>query len=305
MMGKYPTVRQDPVVKALIMGLTQEKNSEFQTSALAVATLRNAGCIETPSKTTADPVSDSAKGQKEPKKQKSDKSAIDKQGTAPSVKMRGYSRTTDVLLEDAVFRGEFAKKDDHPIAKMLRDFRENPNEQVEIQRIKGEYKSVTYPNGKEGKILVNIPLDPTGYPETELEVVKIKDLDDIDLIATQAPVIGYEMYLKEGLLKTFSWAEEGKTYTVPEDPDTVWPSLKGTDTIGLIKGGNVTNKELLKSLNKEKFLRTRPAPTIMWHGWDKSMYTRYTVSLPVTDESPAQAASSGTSKLPVQTTTGA
>lgn len=272
LIGKTPNVRQDPVVKSLLSGLTVEKNSEFQMSALTVATLRNAGCLDT-NKATADPSSGAPTGPQDPKKkQKSDETASKKEGNARPVKPRGYSRTTDVLIEDAVFRGEVAKKDDHPVAVNLRELRKDPLKEVEVKRIMGVYKDVTYPNGKKGRVLDHIPIEAaSNAPYFDIEKVKVKDLDDLDLIATQSPLIAYKQYVQDGLLKVFSWVNGD--YTIPEDPGNAWPSLKGTETLGLISNGkDLTQKNLLDSLSAEKFLRARPSPTILWDGWNSKDY---------------------------------
>jgi hypothetical protein len=277
MLHKVPNIRSDPVVKVLISGLTQDKNNEFQTSALAVATLRNAGCLDIDKKAmVSDSTGNAPKGPKPgEKKPKADaKSTADGTTGGPKPKMRGYSRTTDILLEDAVYRGTHKTIDDHPVAAKLQELRADPMRKIDVKRIKAVFKTGTLPNGKTFKRLDYIPVRPTDgkpYDAEEDEVIMVKDLDDIDLIAQTSPQVLTDLY-QYSLTEIFAWAD--KKYTAPDEPDKVWPSLKGTETLSMIKGNVYDQKELLKALGSEKFFKPAPSPTLWYPGWKPTVVTK-------------------------------
>jgi hypothetical protein len=265
--AKNPKVRNDPVCKALLAGVSP-KTTEFQTASLAVSTLRNAGCLEA-STGAEDPKPTPAKGKGTAKEQSAKEKGKKPEKKGDSPKLRGFARSVDVLLEDAVYRGDYPDKESHPIAQKLRVLRQDPLKEVVVKTLKAKYIEGTLANGKTYRRMTGLDVTKNAKSVTvnvrdEDEVRAVKDIADFDLIATLDPKF-LSVVMDERNKFLFSWADKA-SYTVPEEPEKVWPSLKGTTTLGLIKGGDVTQASLSKALAAENFSRYGPSPTVYYEG---------------------------------------
>jgi len=250
-----PAVRNDPVIRAMLKGISPVSNP-FETASMAVATLRNAGCLDPDKDPSTVKQTVSVGKQKDKEKEKKEKTPKEK---PPA--LRGFARQIDVLLEDAVYRGDYPDKEAHPVAVELRRLRKDPNRELEVVRFKGNYEEVTYPNGKTGKVLVGLEVDSKGVPlKEEAVVASVKDLSDFDLLALESePTLA--LIKDEVKTKLFSWAETDSADPM-DKPENFWPSLKGTETLKLIAEGKVTKKLLDQALNAENFARYGPSPTL-------------------------------------------
>jgi len=256
-----PGVRNDPVIRAMLKGLLPTASS-FETASMAVATLRNAGCLDSDK--------DSPTGEQKVLKEQPKPAQKKKENTTekPKQNLRGFTRPIDVLLEDAVFRGEYPDKESHPLAVKLRALRKDPNRVVQVMRFKATYKDVTYPNGKKGRTFEGLEKSVDGKPILEpADPTPVKDMGDFDLLATESTAT-LDLIIEEMTTLLFSWVNEN-SYTIPEDPAKVWPSLKGTKTLALITGGDITRVSLLKSLLAENFFRVGPSPTLSFPDSEK------------------------------------
>jgi hypothetical protein len=90
--------------------------------------------------------------------------------------------------------------------------------------------------------------------------VMVKDLADWDLLAVASP----ELFriAKELKDKLFSWT--AGSYKPPENPTSVWKSLKGTPLIDIILGGDVTQGSLLEELKKLPWAKFGPSKTLKY-----------------------------------------
>jgi len=260
--AKNPKVRNDPVIKALAANVAP-KTTEFQTASLTVSTLRNAGCLD-PTTVTDDP------------KPKTTGSLVKEKpvekGNKPDPKptrLRGFARPLDVLMEDAVFRGEYPDKESTPIAQKLRVLRKDPLKELEVMTLKAKYTEGTSANGKTFKRFssLDVTTDATGNLVNVIDQKEkraVKDISDFDLIALLDP--NFLAVINDDRSKAlFSWAN-GKNITVPDKPEEAWPSLKGTATLKLIKSGTVTKVSLSTALAAENFSRYGPSPTLWYKG---------------------------------------
>jgi len=260
-LNQVPGVRNDPVVKALIHSLCP-KTSDFQVASLAVSTLRNAGAL-TPE--TASSVQTSMAGPGKTGKEQKPKTGKDSEKGSDRTKLRGFDRSIDVLLEDAVYRGEFPDKESHPLAKTLRKLRSDPDRMLKVQKLQANTETGTTANGKKYVRMTGLKKDANGnfLMDGAPEEMKVKDIHDFDLLALMAPQT-LQSVNDELSKKLFSWANG--SYTIPENVEKAWPSLKGTPLIDLIKGGDVTQVILTKALRETKFARFSPSPTLWWNG---------------------------------------
>jgi len=284
-----PKVRNDPVVKALLKGMTPEK-SEFAQASLAVSTLRNAGCIE--QSTGKDSSADSG-GPKDqtPKPEKEKKT---KEKSEKPQKLRGFARAIDLLIEDDLATGQLTngtpapkEKMDHPLAKKLIELRADPDREIEVRIINAEFETGTYPNGKKYNKFKNyLYAEKDGKTAFALDqnnsgLRKVKDLSDWDLIALEAPDM-----LKGGILAgkpvafslehMFGWAiGPESTRKLLEssvaDVEKTYPSLKGTPLIEMIKSfgfplGTNQRAVLLTELSKLPWAQFGPSTTMWWEG---------------------------------------
>jgi len=137
-----------------------------------------------------------------------------------------------------------------------------------VMRFKAKYEDKTYSNGKKGKVFTGLEKSEDGKPITdEAETAAVKDLSDFDLLAIES----YEtlvLITNEVQKLLFSWADKD-SYTVPENPATVWPSLKGTQTLAMISGGDADCTSLLKAFAAENFSRVGPSPTLNFPNFGK------------------------------------
>ena len=261
-LSSKPGVRNDPVIKTMLRGLLPA-NSPFETASMAVATLRNAGCLDSDMKTSpAEQTLGNAKVKAEKKKQDA------KPGNKSTQKLRGFDRSVDVLLEDAVYRKVYPDKESHPVAIALRKLRADPGRLVEVKRLQAVYEEVTYPNGKKGKIFKGLAKDESGKPVIDaVEKVAVKDIGDLDLLASEnAEALAF--FTEEYKNTLFSWAD-AKSVQIPDAPEAVWPSLKATTTLGLIEAGEASMATLKKALAAEKFSRFGPSPTLYFKDYLK------------------------------------
>jgi len=260
-----PSVRNDPVIRTMLRGLLP--TSSFETASMAVATLRNAGCLDSDKKSPTGKQKVLTE-QPKPAQKKTENTTGEVTRTVVKTSLRGFTRSIDVLLEDSVFRGEYPDKESHPLAIKLRELRKDPNRVVQLVRFKATYKDTTYPNGKRSRTLEGFEKTPDGNPVLEpAEDAIVKDVGDFDLIATQSP--GFlDSLIEEVQKKLFSWAGDASK-TKPEDPSKIWPSLKGTKTIEMISGGAMNRMVLLRALADENFFRVGPSPTLSFPDSEK------------------------------------
>jgi len=93
-----PRVRRDPVVKALLAGLVK-KEDDFKISSMAVATLRNAGCISRNEKgSTAQTVKENVGTPKEKKTSVKDGKPTNQKENQKSANVRSFTRSLEYLL---------------------------------------------------------------------------------------------------------------------------------------------------------------------------------------------------------------
>jgi hypothetical protein len=263
------TVKRDPVIRTMLKGLTP--SSAFEQTSVAVATLRNAGCLDS-NKDTSNPTStnrnadkiEKGSGKKEEKKPPK---------PAPTKKVRGFAREIDVLLEDAIFRGEFSEKSRHPVAAKLIELRDVPPDvQYEVKRFQAEFEDVMYPNGKTGRKIVGFKKNPQGQKLFNTELVNVKDLNDMDLLATAAPKV-YNQVVDEVNTKLFGWLDDSSK-PLPSEPGENWPSLKGTKTLVEMFTGASRNK-ILTTLMSENFSTYGYATTL--HYPDSGKFSKLTI----------------------------
>jgi hypothetical protein len=255
-----PRVRNDPVVKSLIQGIGP-KNNDFATASLAVSTLRNAGCLEQHTTNTPTPKEQATKGA--PAKVKKEQDTNAKSADAKG-KLRSFTKSIDLLLEDAVFRGVAPSKEEHQLAKGLRELRTQGDREIQVPSIKGKYEEGVYANGKKFNKLVSLEKDASGkFIIDETKSTKVKDIGDWDLLALEsAELLGIANKLKADL---FSWTS-ASSFRIPADVATVWPSLKGTPLVDLIAGGEPQKAELTVELSKLGWAKFGPSKTLSYPG---------------------------------------
>jgi hypothetical protein len=266
-------VKRDPVIRTMLRGLTP--SSAFEQTSVAVATLRNAGCLDS-NKDSSDPVPahrNAGKTEKGSGKQAEKKTP----SPTPTKKVRGFAREVDVLLEDAVFREEFSEKSQHPVAAKLIELRDVPADvQYEVKRFQAEFEEVTYPNGKTGRKIVGFKEDPQGRKLFTTELVNVKDLNDMDLLATAAPKV-YNQVIDEVNTKLFGWLN-GATKPLPSEPDKTWPSLKGTKTLAELTTAGANRTKIITTLMSENFSTYGYATTLYYP--DSGKFNKLVIAKP-------------------------
>jgi hypothetical protein len=263
-------VKRDPVIRTLLKGLTP--SSAFEQTSVAVATLRNAGCLDS-NKDTSNPVSANRNAEKTEKG--SGKQTEKKPIPAPTKKVRGFAREIDVLLEDAVFRDNFSEKSQHPVAAKLIELRDVPADvQYEVNRLQAEYQEFKRSNGKDGRKLIGFKKDDEGRTLYDPEFVKVKDLNDMDLLAIAAPSV-YNQVIDEVNTKLFSWLGQKQ---LPSEPDKVWPSLKGTKTLSELASSGASKTKTLTALMSENFSTYGHATTLYFP--DSAKLSKLTIAKP-------------------------
>jgi len=266
-------VKRDPVVRTMLKGLTP--SSAFEQTSVAVATLRNAGCLD-PNKETSNPTPtnrNAGRSGRGAEKQEEKKLA----SPAPTKKVRGFAREIDVILEDAVFRGNVSEKSQHPIAAKLTELRSVPADvQYEVKRFQAIFEDVTYPNGKTGRKIIGFKKNEAGANLFTTELVAVKDLNDMDLLATAAPTV-YNSVIDEVNTKLFSWLE-GAAKPLPGEPEKVWPSLKGTKTLAELTAVGTTKTKVLTTLMSENFSTYGYATTM--HFPDSGKFNKLVIAKP-------------------------
>jgi len=117
-----PRVARDPVIKALIQGLSKG-NDDFKTASLVVATLRNAGCVGKPEEKIK--VKDTVS------KIKKDKNPTIVVKELQHAKLRGLDRSIDYLI------GTHIIDMDHPSILSIRNLRKDKDKVVKIEKEDG------------------------------------------------------------------------------------------------------------------------------------------------------------------------
>lgn len=250
-----PGVRADPVVRALLKGIAPAPTA-FENASLAVAAIRNAGCLNANNDSANNGGPAPSKGGKseQPKK-------VEKEKAQPTKKLRGFDRSLDVIFEDAVVRGVYPDKESHPAAKKLRELRKDPNRIVEVQKLQANFEDTTHANGKTSKIFKGLKKNADGkfLLDGPVEKVPVKDMRDFDLLAIEA----------EPVLKDLIEEVQTQLFSVITDPASnpdgikdAYPSLKGTAVLNMMLGGEVNAVTLRSALAEANFARFGPSKTL-------------------------------------------
>jgi hypothetical protein len=118
-----PRVARDPVIKALIQGLSKG-NDDFKTASLVVATLRNAGCVgNSEEKTKVKDTGSKTKKDKNP--------TIVVKESQHAKKLRGLDRSIDYLIGTRTIGA------DHPSILSIRNLRSDKDKIVKIEKEDG------------------------------------------------------------------------------------------------------------------------------------------------------------------------
>jgi len=255
-----PGVRADPVVRALARNLAPGPTA-FENTSVTVAALRNAGCLN------ANNAADSGgpaptKGEKPGRPEKAEK-----EKPQPTKKLRGFDRALDVIFEDAVVRGEYPDKESHPAAKKLRELRKDPMRTLMVQKLQATFEETTYPNGKKSNRFKALKKNASGafIKDGEAVAVAVKDIRDFDLLALEAEPILYAL-IQEVQTELFSVTDfKGN----PEGIKNAYPSLKGTEVLSMMLGGEEAAATLRSALGEENFARFGPSKTLWFEGKTK------------------------------------
>jgi len=126
-LDKYPSVRQDPMVKALLTGLVK-KDEDFKVSAMTVATLRNAGCFNPTASAAAPEKVKSAPKEKQPNANgKKDETPREKK----TANVRSFTRSIDYLIATFII-----DEDDDALKLLRNDLRSDKNKVIDL--VKGD-----------------------------------------------------------------------------------------------------------------------------------------------------------------------
>jgi hypothetical protein len=117
-----PRVARDPVIKALIQGLSKG-NDDFKTASLVVATLRNAGCVGN--------TEEKIKVKDTVNKNKKDKNPTVAVKTQPTKKLRGLDRPIDYLIGTRIIDAN------HPSISAIRAWRNDKDKTIKIEKEDG------------------------------------------------------------------------------------------------------------------------------------------------------------------------
>jgi hypothetical protein len=250
-----PGVRADPVVRALLKGIAPTP-SAFENASLAVAAIRNAGCLNATNNSTADiSAPNPTKGEKKEKPKKAEKEKL-----PTTKKLRGFDRSLDVILEDAVVRGNYPDKESHPAAKKLRELRADPMRIVKVKKLQAEFEEKTWPNGKKSKLFKHLKkgADGTYIQDGQDEDTYVKDIRDFDLLALEAEPVLWSL-IEETQTELFSVVDFAGN---PEGLKEAYPSLKGTEVLNMMLAGETAAATLRSALAEANFARFGPSKTL-------------------------------------------